>query len=395
VTGVGCVTPLGADLASTWDGIIEGRDGVAPLELFDTSGCRCRNAAVAKIPDTRSLGRKARYSRASRLAIPAAREALASAGLTTDSLQDLPVIVSTSAGGMALGESFVEGCLESKRARKNDFFNVARYQPQQQVLDLREYLHLQGPISILANACSSGANAIGHAADWIRAGWSERVLTGGYEAISELLFVGFDCLQAATTDRCRPFDRKRSGLVLGEAAGFLMLEEEKSAKARGATILAELAGYGHSTDLHHLTQPEPSGLALKSAIAGALEDAGISADEVGYLNAHGTATPLNDAAECAAFSTVFEKRAPRLSSTKAAIGHTLGAAGAIEAIFSIQALRTGQLPPQLNLREPEPAVAGWLVEPGERREDLRAVLSVNLGFGGSNAALLFRPAHAS
>jgi 3-oxoacyl-[acyl-carrier-protein] synthase II len=417
VTGLGAFTPLGPDLATTWRRLIAGEDAAAPVTVFDVSGCRCRIAGEARPPEHR------RWSRATRLVMPAVTEALAQAGLLDaagrSKLRQLPVSVSTTGGGMALGEQFMRALLaQSKRAVK--YFQVSHYPAQRQMLELQAHLDFNGPITLIANACASGANAIGHARDLIRTGRAECVLTGGYESLTELIYVGFDCLQAMTTERCRPFDRQRSGLMLGEAAAFLVLESEQHARRRGAKILCELAGYGHTTDLHHLTQPNPAGEPLIKAVEIALADAQIDPREIGYLNAHGTATPLNDASECAAFARIFgtpphldplpqtkrerkekaipsplrgggqgEGPWPRISSTKAAIGHTLGAAGSMEAVFAIQALLSGELPPQINLREADASLADKLVVPGERRAGIRATMSVNLGFGGSNAALIF------
>lgn len=387
VTGLGAITPLGPDLPTTWRRLIDGEDGAAPVELFDVSGCRCKIAGTAALPATRAK----RLSRSSRLAIPAAQEALAHAGLLSadgkSAISELPLSVSTTGGGMTFGEQFMRAIVAHRRAPK--FFLVSHYTPPQQIRDLQEALGFRGPATVIANACASGANAIGHGRDLIRSGRAECVLAGGYEALTELIYVGFDCLQALTTDRCRPFDTERNGLMLGEAGAFLVLETEEHARRRGAKILCELAGYGHSTDLHHLTQPSPTGQPLVRASQMALSDAGIEPNRIGYLNAHGTATPLNDGSEGAAFATIFGDAMPRISSTKAAIGHTLGAAGAVEAVFSVQALVTGELPPQINLRKPEPAVAGKLVTDGERTTT-SATMSVNLGFGGSNAALIFK-----
>src|ERR1700683_1402631 len=266
VTGLGAVTPLGGDLSSSWNALIAGRDAQAPLDLFDTTGCRCHHAASAGLPPLTDLPAKTirRLARASRLAIPAAREALASAGLLDadgrSSLRELPISVSTTAGGMAFGEDFLRRVLA--RDRTQLFSQVSRYLPQQQVLDLQQALGFSGHSVILANACASGANAIGHAADLISSGAADCVLTGGFEALTELVFVGFDCLQATSTDRCRPFDLNRSGLLLGEAAAFLVLESAEHAQQRGATPLCHLTGYGHTTDFFHLTQPQPDGAAL-------------------------------------------------------------------------------------------------------------------------------------
>jgi 3-oxoacyl-[acyl-carrier-protein] synthase II len=395
VTGLGAVTPLGENVSETWKALMEGKDAEAPLELFPTDGCRCHRAAVANLPALADLQPKAlrRLSRASRLAIPAAREALATAGLLDSAgrslLPILPLAVSTTAGGMAFGEEFLRNILSRKRSRL--LGNVARYLPQQQILDLQLTLGFEGPSIIIANACASGANALGHAAGMVATGMADCVLAGGFEALTELVFVGFDCLQATTTERCRPFDLKRSGLLLGEGAAFLVLETVENAERRGAQPICRLSGYGHRTDFFHLTQPQPQGQVLVDVMHQAADAAALSPAEIGYVNAHGTATPVNDGAEVQAYRTFFKDSFAhvRISSTKAAIGHTLGAAGSIEALLAIQALITGELPPQLNLQTPIPEIAAALVSKNETGSSLRHAMSVNLGFGGSNAALLF------
>jgi 3-oxoacyl-[acyl-carrier-protein] synthase II len=395
VTGLGAVTPLGEDFSSSWDALIAGRDAQGPLDLFDTTGCRCHFAASASVPPLPGFAAKAlrRLSRTSRLAIPAAREALAQAGLLDaegcSTFRVLPISVSTTSGGMAFGEDFVRRVLERKRGHL--FSQVSRYLPQQQVLDIQQALGFSGHSVVIANACASGANSIGHAADMIAAGAADCVLAGGFEALTELVFVGFDCLQASTTERCRPFDLNRSGLMIGEAAAFLVLESEEHAQNRGATLLCELTGYGHTTDFFHLTQPQPEGAALIKVMRAAASQAKITPAQIGYVNAHGTATPVNDGVEAKAYGAFFGGTlgSTRISSTKAAIGHTLGAAGAIEALFAIQAMRSGKLPRQINLQNPIPEIAPALVGAGESSNGIQHVMSVNLGFGGSNAALIF------
>jgi len=395
VTGMGAVTPLGEDFPRTWNALIAGKEADAPLKLFSTADCRCHRAAVASLPFLSGLSPKMvpRLSRASRLAIPSAREALAMAGLLEGSgrcsMSVLPLSVSTTAGGMEFGENFLRDMIARKRSGL--LGKASRYMPQQQVLDLQETLGFEGPSTIIANACASGANAIGHAADMISSGMSDCVLTGGFEALTELVFVGFDCLQATTVERCRPFDLNRTGLMLGEGAAFLVLETPEHARQRGARALCRLSGYGHSTDFFHLTQPQPEGKALVTAMRQAVSAASVEPREIGYVNAHGTATPMNDGAEARAYSAFFADSLDqiRISSTKAAIGHTLGAAGSIEALFSMQALITGKLPPQLNLQTPIPEIAPALVPNGGGNSFMRHAMSVNLGFGGSNAALIF------
>jgi len=398
VTGIGAVTPLGETFAGSWDALIAGRDAQAPLELFDTSGCRCHTAASCRLPALDDLPAKIvrRFSRASRLALPAAREALAHAGLLDaagrSSLRELPISVSTTAGGMAFREDFARRVFAQQRAHLFD--QVSRYLPQQQILDLQQTLGFRGHSVIIANACASGANAIGHAAALIATGAAECVLTGGFEAITELVYVGFDCLQATSTDKCRPFDVNRSGLMIGEAAAFLVLESAAHAARRSASPLCRLTGYGHSTDVFHLTQPKPDGGVLVEVMRAAVQQAGITPRDLAYINAHGTATQVNDGVEAGAYTTFLGDALgmTRISSTKAAIGHTLGAAGSIEALFAIAALRSGKLPPQLNLQTPIPEIAPALVGANESTENPQHVMSVNLGFGGSNAALVFSSA---
>jgi len=400
VTGMGAVTPLGLDFPGTWQQLVAGKTAAAPVTLFDVTGCRCKQAATCTLPDLANLsGRQlARLSRASRLALSAAGQALADARLLDKHgkslVPQLPVSISTTGGGMALGEQFLRSMLAQHRG-PGQLYRAARYQAQHQTHDLQRHLGFRGPVTIIGNACASGANAIGHGADLIRSGTCDCMLAGGYEALTELIYVGFDCLQAMSPDRCRPFDMARNGLMLGEAAAFVVLESESHARSRGARISCELAGYGHGTDLHHLTQPHPSGATALATMRQAIAQSGSRAADIGYVNAHGTGTPLNDSSEGAALAAMFGDGATipsrlRISSTKAAIGHTLGAAGSVEALFAIAALQSGQLPPNLNVQQPEPSVAANLVAVGERRTDLPATLTVNLGFGGSNAALVFK-----
>jgi 3-oxoacyl-[acyl-carrier-protein] synthase II len=265
---------------------------------------------------------------------------------------------------------------------------IANYTPQKPVMDAQEAFGLSAPCQVIANACASGTNAIGHAFDCIRSGRYQRVLTGGYDALSELVFVGFDSLQASTPERCRPFDRERSGLVLGEGAAVLLLENLDSAKARGAKILAEVIGYGLSTDNHHLTQPNPSGIGPRQAMEGALRSAGISAEEIDYINAHGTATPFNDASEGKAIAELFD--GVPVSSTKGMMGHSLGAAGAIEAVISLLALQHQLLPPNINFRQGDADLDLNIVVNNVQNGRVGTVLSNSFGFGGTNASVILR-----
>ncbi len=409
ITGFGAVTPLGNHAADSWKRLVQGDSVRQPITHFDVSGCRCQEGAPVSIEalELPSLKFPRRISRATHLAAPALFEALTHAGLLnasgTCSLSEIPLLVSTTGGAMALGETFLRGVLEKKRSALLKF--AAAYQPQQQILELQQAFGIRGPSWMIGNACASGANAIGHGYDTIRAGHSDAVIVGGYEALTELIFVGFDSLQALSPTGCLPFDQNRNGLMLGEGSGFMVLESEAHAQKRGAIIRGQLLGYGQTTDSHHLTQPNPQGTALRIAMQHALDGADLQRDEIGYLNAHGTATPMNDGAEAQAYVDFFGEFLPtvRISSSKAAIGHTLGAAGAIEAIFSLQALREGVAPPQINTTQAISSVALSLVgtplrgvrSPNPDRSESgpyqswKATMSVNLGFGGSNAALIF------
>lgn len=385
---------MGSCVEETWNALLEGRSARGPVNAIEVEGCRVTEGAQARLPDIPHLSSKriARLSRASRLAIPGAGEALASSGLLGEDgrcrIPRLEMSVATTACGMELGEGFLRSILNGRPGRRPGM--VAHYQAQEQVAEIQSVYGFQGSAMIVANACAAGANAIGHAADLIRSGMAEVVLAGGYDALCELVFAGFDSLQTLAPDACRPFDRNRTGLMLGEGSAFLVLESEEHARRRGARIRGSVAGYGQTTDRLHLTQPAQDGSALAGAMKQALDSARMEPSQVGYINAHGTGTRFNDGAEATAFLGIFGGTDVRISSTKAALGHTLGAAGAIEALLCLMALETGDLPPQINVTDPEPDIAHLLVHPGERKR-LDAAMSVNLGFGGSNAALIFTP----
>jgi 3-oxoacyl-[acyl-carrier-protein] synthase II len=386
ITGLGVVSALGVDTVSTWTSLRSGCAARRPVDLFETDGLRCHHAAQVSLPSASRAER--RLSRASRLALPAAREAFEQARLSGG--EPLPLCLSTTGGAMELGEAFLRGVLEKRPQRRLDL--IARYQPQQQALDLQRALGIDGPVAILGNACASGANALGHGCDLIRAGMADCVLAGGYEALTDLIFTGFDCLQLLSPDLCRPFDTGRDGLLLGEGAAFFVLESGDHARARGAKVLGTIRGYGHSVDNHRLTQPEPTGRALVSAMRMALADAALAPEEIAYINAHGTGTQINDAAEVVAYAKVFGSALPQvaLSSTKAALGHALGAAGCLEAAMTLCAARDGMAPPPLHVREAIPGVAASLARCAAPLTPGAPVMSVNLGFGGSNAALILQ-----
>lgn len=389
VVAAGVISPLGRGFAETAESLRTGRDCITPVEQFDVEHSRCKTAGQIRDDQLSGRGTASRQSkrlhRAARMMIAALEEALQQVPGFNPEL----TIVGTTSGGMTFGEEYYRALQARGRLRAAASL-IANYTPQKAVMDAQEALGISAPCQVIANACASGTNAIGHAFDCVRSGRYQRVLTGGYDAISELVFVGFDSLHAATPDKCRPFDRARTGMVLGEGAAILALENFEAAEARGAEILAEVVGYGLSTDNHHLTQPNPSGSGARQAMERALESAGMTAGEVDYINAHGTATPFNDAAEGKAIGEVFG-RVP-ISSTKGMMGHSLGAAGAIEAVISLLALRDQLLPPNINFHEADAGLDLDVVANEARPAKVQAVLSNSFGFGGTNASIILRHA---
>ena len=394
ITGAGVITALGYGWVENARGFREGRVAFRPVTLFDVSRQRVRIAAEvempAALPATRLDHRQAkRLDRASHLLLHAAHEAWTRAGWEPSA--NLPVVLGTTSGGMSLGEAYYREAIHAPQQRRGQSTRVIHYQAQRQALDLADAFGFEGPVAVISNACASGANAIGHAWELIRSGRAERVLTGGYDALSQLVFAGFDSLQALSTTQCRPFDAHRDGLGLGEGAAVLALETLDSARQRGAEILGEISGYGVATDLHHLTQPHPQGDAAVASMAAACEAAGVMPDQIGYVNAHGTGTPLNDAAEAQAITRFFGAHAAKLpvSSTKSGIGHLLGAAGAIETVVCLMALREQWLPPTSTLQTPDAACLFPVVrEPADAK--LEYALTNSFGFGGANASLILR-----
>ncbi len=389
IVAAGVVSPLGRGLGETLAALRSARDCVTPVTRFSTAQTRCQTAG--QVPDAwleasgalpNDSRRAPRLHRASRMMILALRELLAQA----PEFQPELMVVGTTSGGMSFGEQYYRALHRADAHARHLPSWIANYPPQKPAVDALEACGLDAPCQVIANACASGTNALGHAFECIRAGRYERVLAGGFDALSELVFVGFDSLQAATPEKCRPFDRERSGLVLGEGAALVALENLARAEARGAEILAEVTGYGISTDNHHLTQPNPSGIGPRQAMERALQSAGRAPNEVDYVNAHGTATHFNDAAEGRAISELLGP--VPVSSTKGMMGHSLGAAGAIEAIITLLALHDGFLPANINFRAPDPDVALEIVANEPRATAPRVALSNSFGFGGTNATIV-------
>ncbi len=394
VTGAGIVTALGCGWKINAAGFRAGRSAIRPVTLFDVSRQRTRIAAEIDLPANLppshlSAKGERRLDRAARMLLLAAHEAWTQSGWSAG--EHLPVVLGTTSGEMTLGQDYLRQAISSPHQFKRQPTRIVHYQVQRQGLDLCNAFQFQGPVTIIANACASGANAIGHAWELVRHGQAERVLTGGYDALCQLTFAGFDSLQALAPTPCRPFDAERNGLSLGEGAAVLTLETLEGAKRRGAEILGEITGYGAATDIHHLTQPHPEGNAALAAMTNACALAGVTPEQMDYVNAHGTATPQNDATEAAAINRWAGARAKTLavSSTKASIGHLLGAAGAVEAVVCLMALRGQWLPPETSLNQIDPACQFPVVrEPMDKK--IEYALSNSFGFGGANASLIFR-----
>ena len=394
ITGAGIVTAFGLGWKPNAEGFRLGRPAFRPVSLFDVSRQRAKTAAEVDLPDAlppTGLSRRqlARLDRAGKMLLLAANEAWQQAGWKP--VNDVPLVLGTTAGGMSLGEDYFRQAVQSPGRHRRQPTRAIHYQPQVQARMVLDALGFNGPITIISNACASGSNAIGHAWNLVRCGQAERALAGGYDALSLLVFAGFDALQALSPTVCRPFDARRDGLALGEGAALVALETLEHAQRRKAPILGELIGYGTTIDRHHLTQPQPEGNAALTAMNLACDAARLGPKDVDYINAHGTGTVLNDSAEASAISRWAGPRAATLpvSSTKASIGHLLGAAGAVEAVICLMALREQWLPAQAAFETPDPACNFPIVRQ-PRDAQVKVALSNSFGFGGVNATLILR-----
>lgn len=402
VTGAGIVSPLGLDWRENEASFCANRMNFTPVTAFDVSQRIAKTAAQVDLPDERLFlkvpsRRDALIDRGTRMLLLAIREALAMAGMSGLKGVDA-IIIGTSAGAMSVGQDYFRKAISGPGRAPGQLSRVEFYQPQKQIAAIAAEYDWHGPILVVSNACASGANAIGDAMAMIQAGRARRVLAGGYDALAELVFAGFDTLRAlAPSGVPRPFDAARDGLALGEGAAVVLLESESAAAERRAPEpLAMAAGYATATDLHHLTQPDPEGKAAIRTMQGACEMAGVRPEEVDYINSHGTGTPYNDVAEASAIQAWAGEAASgiALSSTKSAMGHLLGGAGAVEAVICLMAMRGQWLPASLNIREVDPAVKSSLVREW-REARVGVTLTNSFGFGGTNATLVFRPASAS
>jgi 3-oxoacyl-[acyl-carrier-protein] synthase II len=390
VTGLGAITSIGTSVAEFWRGLVSGACGIRRMTLFDPSAYRTQTAAeVREIPDGfLSPRERRRLSRSDRMGLAAAREALSSAGIAADREDPtrIGVVLSGGTSGMFESEEFYERRLHGREGRASSLLS---HMPDAITDHVARHFGLAGFRSTVTTACSSSANAIGFARDAVASGLADVVVTGGSDTLARLTYGGFNSLRAVDPDPCRPFDRERKGLSLGEAAGILVLEEEGRARRRGAAILAELAGWGVTADAHHMTAPDPSGEAGARAIRAALASARANASDVDYINAHGTATPQNDAAESAALVAAMGPRAGGVpaSSIKSMIGHCLCASAGIEAVATVMTVKESVLPPTIHFENPDPACDIDCVPNEARERPVRLALSNSFGFGGNSAVL--------
>ncbi len=400
VTGMGAVSPLGSSVATLWHGLSRGKSGIGPITLCNTDSYPTKIAGEASDFDPKQFMEAKdarRVSRASQFAVAAARQAVADAGLDGTPLpEDAGVLIGTGNSSFPDMEAAVRTMIEKGGMRVSPFAMPAIL-PSMSGGQIAIQLGVKGYNSTVSTACASGTQAIGEAAEVVRRGDASIILTGGTEApICEVGLAGFCVIRAMSTRNdeperaSRPFEATRDGFVAGEGAAILVLETLEHARARGARIYAEILGLGSSNDAYHLTAPPPDASGAARAMAWALRNAGVAPTEIDYINAHGTATPHNDAGETLAIKTVFGAHAYHvpISSSKSMIGHCLGAAGALEAVTTICALRDGLIPPTINLEVPDPACDLDYVPNEARPARLRLALSNSFGFGGQNAALV-------
>lgn len=401
VTGMGCITPVGNNVKDTWEALLSGKSGAGTITHFDASKHKTKFAAEVKGFDPAAMfgTRDARkMDRFTQLATAATMEALQQSGLEiNESNRDrIGVVIGTGIGGIGTLMEQADILRERGPERVSPFLvpmMISDSAPG--MLAIR--FGVRGPNMAIATACASGNNAIGEALEMIRRGAADAMIAGGSEAaLVSVAMAGMNVMTALSTRNedpltaSRPFDKDRDGFLMGEGAGILILESLESAQARGATILAELTGYGTTDDAHHISAPAENGAGAAMSMKIALDDAKLTINDIEYINAHGTSTPLNDKSETAAIKTVFGEQAYQIpiSSTKSMTGHLLGASGAVEAVFSVLAIREGMLPPTINYQTPDPECDLDYVPNQPRKVSPRHVMSNSFGFGGHNATLV-------
>jgi 3-oxoacyl-[acyl-carrier-protein] synthase II len=403
ITGLGAVTPLGNDVETTWTNLISGRSGAGPITQFDCDGYPVTFACEVKDFDpTDYMDRKQarRMDRFAHLVLAAARQAETDSGLDVAAESDrIGAAVATGIGGL---KSF-QDCRDELRDRGADRvspFSIPEIIPNMGAAWVSMELGTRGPLSSQCTACAASNMSIGDGLDAIRLGRADAMFCGGTEApVTEVGIAGFAAMRALSRRNedperaSRPFDAGRDGFVMGEGGVVLLIEELEHAKARGAKIYGELMGYGVSSDANHITEPDPVGTNPARALRMAFDDAGVEPEEIDYINAHATSTPIGDAAETRMIKVALGEEVARkvpISSTKGATGHMLGAAGAVEAIFSLLAIRDGVLPPTINLETSDPACDLDYIPNEARRADVRTTVSNSFGFGGHNASIVLR-----
>ena len=395
VTGLGIITAIGRDAPSFWKSLLAGRCGIEDITLFDTSGYRVKKAAEIKdFTPPSHFSRRAlqRMSRCDQLGMVAMSEAAADSRLdfSVEDRERIGIFIGGGAGGIFSAEKYRREMLQ-KGWRRVPPSLLLPFATSAVADAIGEKYNILGPRATIATACSSSATAIGYALDAIRAGEVDVAIAGGSESLSEVTFGGFHSLRSIDEEYCRPFDLNRKGLSLGEGAAILVLEEAGRACARKAKIYAELKGYGLSGDGHHMTAPDPEGKGALRAMQAALKHAGVPAERVDTINAHGTATPANDVSESKAIKGLFGKKASRIpvSAIKSMVGHCLGAAGAVEAVATILTVRHDQIPPTIHYETPDPECDLDPVPNRMRQARADIALSNSFAFGGNNTALVF------
>jgi 3-oxoacyl-[acyl-carrier-protein] synthase II len=388
VSGMGIVSPYGIGLKAFWTGLSAGVCAVKPATLVETDGFRSRIAAEVPADALAGLPGFRRRSRADRLALAAAAEALADADLSSPERKSAALIVGAVGGGMYEGEAWYWEEVRSERPSPK-IGALRSILPFSHAETLSVRLGLDGPRETLVMACASGGASVALGADLIRQGVVSTALCGGVDALTRICFMGFNALRLLDPEPCRPFDRDRRGMSVGEAAAFLVLEDAAHCRARGGRSYANLLGAGMSTDAHHVTAPHPEGEGMIRAIISALEAARLTPGDVGYVNAHGTGTPQNDRTEAMALRRVFGDGGVLVSSTKSLVGHTMAAAGSVEAVATVLALQHALLPPTANLAHVDPDVPFDCIPREARPAAVGIALSNSFGFGGQNVSLIF------
>jgi 3-oxoacyl-[acyl-carrier-protein] synthase II len=389
VSGLGIVSPFGSGLKTFWGGLAAGTCAIKPATVLETDGFRSRLAAEVPADVLAGLGVSRRRSRADRLAVAAATEALVDAELDARDRRAAALIVGAVGGGMYEGEEWYWE--QARSGRPSPKIRALRsILPCSHAESLGARLGLEGPKETLVMACASGAASVALGADLISQGVVDTALVGGVDALTRICFMGFNALRLLDPDPCRPFDRDRRGMSIGEAAAFLVLEDSERCRERGRRAYASLLGAGMTTDAHHVTAPHPEAEGMIRAISSALAAGRVDPGDVDYVNAHGTGTPQNDRTEALALRRVFGDGRVLVSSTKSLVGHTMAAAGSVEAVATVLALQHGVLPPTANLVNQDPDIPFDCIPREARAASVRVALSNSFGFGGQNVCLVFR-----